>query len=193
MGQIVFEIYELVDIIFRNLPYYYVSAYRIINKTCNKVGKELYDRKFEEEVSNKAYKLLRTLENSEFVTMHWKSLHDKFETMSKVIVEDLYPILVHDLTFLDRFIYLCIAFQYHYTQHATPYHINLKYRPWWNSFKKSFKEYCWIDYPEHFNLHELRQVARLKGLSNYSRYNRSCLIRKLTRKPYQLHKLKDVN
>ena len=181
-SQKVFDLYELVEIIFKHLPYYYVSVFRNVNITCNLVGKSIYEIKYKEEVVDKAYAVLHTIEDTSFVTLNWESLFERFRRCLFTIIDNLSTILIHDLSFLERFIFQCIDFQQYYGNSFVPYDMNLKYHPWWTAFKKGFKKFCWVDYPENFNCNELKQVAKLKGVQNYSRLHRNMLIRKLKRR-----------
>lgn len=176
-SQTVFDMYDIVIIIFNNLPYYYVSAFRPINMVCNNVGKHLYDIKWKADVEHPAYTLLQDVENMPLSTMNWEIIHRHFDNFVFIITNNLYPILLHDLPFLERFIFQCIYFQHYYGHPWIPKIMNIKNKPWWNVFRKMFKKYCWIDYPE---LH-LKQVAQLKGLSKYINSNRSQLVKKLKR------------
>tara|TARA_B110000261_G_C12963437_1_gene309524 strand:- start:165 stop:752 length:588 start_codon:yes stop_codon:yes gene_type:complete len=179
----VFNLYELVEIIFKSLPYYYVSCLREINSTCNVVGKIMYTTKWKDDVETRAYDLLNTITLLEynFITRNQRYVYKVVDKCLFIITCELWCILIHDLDFLDKFIFQCIDFQNFYGKSSLPTDMNLTYINWWVLFKKSFIDYCWIDFPEHYNVNQLKQVARLKGIVNYTKMNRKKLVSILKR------------
>ena len=179
MQKNVFDVYDIVECIFKNLPYNHVSILRHINSVCNHVGKDMCPKKWKDEIESKAYELLIDVENTPYSILNWQPIHLKFQKMCVNVVGIYQLILVKDFEFLQRFIIQCLDFQFFFDQIYLAEHLCLSFQPWWFKFKEDFKKYCSIDNFNNFNDMELRQITQLKG-HNVININK---IKKLLRRP----------
>ena len=190
----IFDCEDLLENILYKLPYYYVSALCPVNKQFHRVGSRIYRHKWKSDVHDVSVQAIEKVESflvgkriNRFGTLNAIELFNQY--LEKMQIENLWPILVHDLEFLERFILCSNRFKYYFIfgeNHLVE--INEAFGTWEKRFQ-FVRKYLFIDNPMKFTVNELRIFASLKGIKGNHKMNRSQLKQRLKRNPNKMYSL----
>lgn len=195
--DIVFSNYDICSIIWKYLDAPTINSLSHLSKLFNELNKTFYQKRLKDDYIDPANKIYETYIDgsnllvfymeADLITCHMirDSMRNVTSLIRKFFINDLWIALVNDLELMENLFYhvsfLNRSYNYYKSTMFFRFLFEEKiYKDVLDAFD-DIKQFLYIEYPNKFNVIELKQLARFKNVRKVNKRNRSQLIHSLRR------------
>lgn len=195
--DIVFGNYDICSIIWKYLDAPTINSLSHLSKLFNELNKTFYQKKLKDDYIDPANKIYETyIDGSNLLVFYMEadlvtynmirdSMRNVTSFIRKFFMNDLWIALVNDLDLMENLFYHVSFLNRSYNYYkSTMFFRFLFEEKIYTDVLDAFddiKQFLYIEYPNKFNVIELKQLARFKNVRKVNKRNRSQLIHSLRR------------